>query len=142
MALTIYNDDGWDSFVTIANADTILTNNIPSTQRTLWEALADTDKEIYLRQATELIRTKITLPYELEDDLQKATAYLANYSVGKDMTTSDGESNLKRKNIAQTTIEKEYFYPGSKSNAFPDNVIALLSQYGYGGANSFTLDRA
>lgn len=142
MALIIYPTDSWDSFVTIANADTILTNNIPSTQRTLWDALTDTDKEIYLRQATELIRTKITLPDELEDDLQKATSYLANYSVGKDMTNDDGSGNVKVKNIAQTTIKKEYFYAGANSNAFPSNVTALLSQYGYGGANTFVLDRA
>lgn len=50
MAITV----GTDTYVTIAEADTYIEEHYVSTdtQRVTWEALSDTDKEIYLRNAT------------------------------------------------------------------------------------------
>ena len=50
--LTIYPNTDYDSFCALADAETILLNNIPASQRTSWDALADADKEILLRQST------------------------------------------------------------------------------------------
>jgi hypothetical protein len=57
MALIIYPSSGFDSFVTLADATSNLTNNVIDI--TAWTALTDAKKEIYLRQATLLIKSKI-----------------------------------------------------------------------------------
>ena len=88
----------------------------------------DTDKEILLRQSTLLIKNKITLPDTLEGDLQLATAYLSNSSVSVEMTTPDGNENVKVKEI-DGVVKTEYFTKGSDSNSFPDLVNLLLGQY-------------
>lgn len=143
MALTIYPLDNYDSFCTVADADTLLTANVPTSQRTSWDALIEADKEIYLRQATTIIRTKVSeLPTTLEDDLKLACAYLANYSVGIDMTNSDNKGNLKRINIANETIEKEYFTQTKDSNDLPDIVVSLLAQYGVKTTGTFSFQRS
>ena len=103
MALIEYPTTGWDTFCSLANAEALLLANVPSAQRTAWDALIDADKEIILRQATIMIRTSITLstdlPLTLDPDLQLATAYVANSSVGIDMLTSDKSSNVKVKEV-------------------------------------------
>jgi hypothetical protein len=60
MALTIYPEDNFDSYVSLADADTYAPLYILDT--TNWDALSDTQKEFYLRQATYLIKPKITDP--------------------------------------------------------------------------------
>lgn len=53
MAITV----GTDTYITLANADTYVENNYVSTDttRTTWEALSDSDKELYLKKATKRI---------------------------------------------------------------------------------------
>ena len=141
MALTIYPTDNYDAFISIVDCDTYLTSNIIGSQRILYDALIDSDKEIYIRQATTLIGQRITLPDTLEDDLKAATAYLVNYSVGLDMTNANKSSNVKVKNIVGV-ISTEYFASGAASNAFPDIVTSFLSTYGLLARSSFVLDRS
>lgn len=136
MALIIYPNEDYDSFCSVADADSILTNNVPSSQRTAWEALLEADKEIYLRQATILIKQKITLPDTLEDDLKTACAYLANYSIGKDMTNSTSDNNIKVDEVVGV-VKTEYFSPNKSSNSFPSIVNSLLKQYGLQSDGSF-----
>jgi hypothetical protein len=143
MALTIYPTENWDSYVSEVDADALISANLIETSS--WGALTSQHKEIYLKTATRAIKLKITDPEasETPDDLALATVLLANYSIGRDMTNSDGKENLKRIKI-DGAIEKEFFSSGGakKSNAFPDDVIALLGQFDYQSANSFTLDRS
>lgn len=141
MSLTIYPTDDYDAFISVADCDTYLASNVVGSQRALYDALVDTDKEIYIRQASTLIGQRITLPDTLEDDLKAATAYLVNYSVGLDMTNADKSSNVKVKNIVGV-ISTEYFSNGSASNAFPDIVTSFLSQYGLSARSTFSLDRS
>lgn len=136
MALIIYPDENYDSFCSVTDADSILTNNMPSSQRTAWEALLEADKEIYLRQATILIKQKITLPDTLEDDLKTACAYLANYSIGIDMTNSTSDNNIKVDEVVGV-VKTEYFSPNKSSNSFPSIVNSLLKQYGLQSGGSF-----
>ena len=151
MALTIYPLDNYDTFCLLADAETILLNNVPIAQRASWDALtdivdgltADEQKEIYLRQATMLILSRIpteNLPTTLESDLQKACALLANHSVGIDMQKAGEDYNIKRKKV--DVIEKEYFYQGQPQNAFPDVVLLLLKQYEVSTSGSFSFARA
>ena len=140
--LIIYPTDLYDSFVSLADAETILTNNVPSSQLTDWNNLLDSDKEIYLRQATLLIANKITLPATLEDNLKRATTYLALHSVGKVMTANDGKTgNIKRKRV-EGVIDTEYFNAGQDSNSFPEIVTLLLKDYGTTSSSSFAFSRA
>lgn len=142
MALITYPATLWDSYVSLANAETIIANNIISPAS--WDALPLPSKELYLKQSTTLIRLKITDPSAstAPADLSLAVVYLTINSIGLDMIDSDGKENLKRIKI-EGAIEKEYFTKSEKSNNFPDIVEALLAQYVYkGGSGSFSLNRS
>lgn len=141
MALTIYPNTDYDSFVSLADTEAILINNVPSSQLTEWNALTNTDKEILLRQSTLLIANKIQIPTTAEVNLQRATAYLAQYSNGKIMTANDGSTgNIKVKEIVGT-VKTEYFTQGKDSNTFPEIVDLLLKNYGATSESTFAFSR-
>ena len=147
MALIIYPATGWNSYVSLTEANTIITDNV--IDPTAWNALADPTKELYLKQSTTLIRLQITDPISLDSsltaapsDLKLATAHLANYSIGVNMVNGDSaKENLKRIKI-EGALEKEYFTKGEATNGFPDIVQALLKQYSYAGSSTFQLSRS
>lgn len=141
MALIVYPTDSFNSYVSLADAETLITDNVVS--HSAWDVLANAQKELYLKQATTLIRLKIQDPHEdtTPFDLQLATAYLAVSSIAVDMTESDGKDNVKRITI-EGAITKEFFTKGEKSNSLPDIIEALLSAYTYTNSSSFTLVRA
>ena len=142
MALIIYPITGYDSFCSVADADTLLSLNVPTAQRTIWNTpLSESDKEILLRQSTILIKQKITLPDTLEDDLKLATAYLANHSTNIDMTNEDGNDNVKVKEIVGV-VKTEYFGNSESSNSFPDIVNSLLVQFEASSSGGFSFSRA
>jgi len=140
MAIILYPNTDWDGFVDETTVTTILTSLVPDL--TDWNALTVEVREVYIRQATLLISQEITIPDALEKDLQKATAYLANYSIGKDMQEENGSELLKRKRI-EGVVDKEWFAPReTKSNELPDIVERLIAQYKLSGSSSFTFTRA
>ena len=141
MAIIKYNLEDWNGFTDVAYCDTFLTENVIGSQRTLYDALSISDKEIYIKQATILINSKIELPDTLEDNLQNATCYLVNYSIGVDMLNADADTNLKKLVIDKSTIEKEFFSQGRGANAFPPIVEMLLKDYGYVTGGSFAFAR-
>ena len=138
--LVEYPNNGWDSFCSVADADTIITNYVPDS--TSWLALTEPQKEVYLRQATETVKGYVLcLPDTLEDDLKKATAYTANYSIDTPTATDSGKGNIKSKEIVDV-VKTEWFNP-TKANILPDNVLVLLKQYCVTNTgSSFCLDRA
>lgn len=126
MALIIYPTDSYDSFCSVADADTIITNNVPESET--WLALDPAKKEVYLRQATETVKGSVLcLPDTLEDDLKKATVYTANYSITTPTAVDSGKGNIKKKTIVDV-VETEYFY-ATKANELPENVVKLLEKY-------------
>ena len=141
--LVIYPTTDYESFCSLTDANTIITNYFQASQRAGWEALDDTDKESLLRQSTLLIEQKVgELPTALETNLQRATAYLANHSIGKDMTNESNTGNVKIKEITGV-VKTEYFNPSEdKSNDFPDVVISLLAKYDVSNSSSFSFNRA
>lgn len=142
MALIVYPTTEWDAFVSLADCNTILTNTVPSSQLTDWNGLTDTDKEVYIRQATMLINAKITPPDTLEDDLKTATSYLANFSIDTDMQNENDTGNVKVKEVVGV-VKTEWFNPSEdKSNEFPDIVVSLISQYYTKASSSFCFKRA
>jgi len=141
MALILYPTDDYDAFISIVNCDAFLAANVIGSQRTLYDALSDGDKEIYIRQATTLIKGNITLPNTLEDDLQYATAYLVNFSIGVDMTNTSASTNIKSKEIVDV-IKTEWFSPNKDINSFPTIVQQLLEQYDGVSDGSFQYSRS
>ena len=141
MALIEYPLENYDTFCSLADAETLILNNIPATQTEAWNALDDTQKEVQLRQATLLIKNKITLPDTLEDDLKLATAYLANASTGNDVTDDDGSGNVKIKEITGV-VKTEFFSPNKSNDDFPNMVTLLLSKYEVVQDGTFTFSRS
>lgn len=141
MALILYPLSDYDAFTSVLDCDSILVNNVIGSQREGYDALDNTDKEIYIRQASLLIKQKITLPDALENDLKIATAYLVNHSVGVNMLNEDKKSNIKSKEIVDV-VKTEYFGRGEDSNSFPDIVESLLDQYSSVTSSFFIFERA
>ena len=126
MALIIYPEENYNSYVSVADALTIAGDFITDSFTALTEAM----KEKYLKQSTLLIKLKIDEALISDvTNLQLATVHLANYSIGKDMLNADGGDNVQRLKI-DGAIEKEYFSKGKKSNIFTDIVASLLGEYG------------
>jgi len=139
--LILYPNTGYDAFVSVVDCDAFLALNVIGAQRESYGLLSDTDKEIYIRQATLSIKNSVTLPNTLENDLMRATAYLVNYSIGKDMTNSDRSSNIKSKEISGVT-KTEYFTANSDVNSFPDICQSLLKQYDVVTDGTFSFNRS
>lgn len=135
MALTVYPADNWDSFGTLEEVDTYITNNLISPQ---WQALDDPTKEVYCRQATALIKScpKITLPDETSVDLVSAEGVTAVYALQNDVTSYDPtyESVTKEK---VDVIEIQYD-PSRKNDtaSIPPYAQSYLEQYGCSKSSS------
>jgi hypothetical protein len=139
--LIIYPTINYDSFCSLADANTIISLNVPKAQRSLWDAITDDlEKEIYLRQATLIIKDKITPPSTLEDDLKKATAILANHQVGMNVTDKDDSHYIKRKKVDD--LETEYFDMRQPDESIPSFVVSLLKQYEVQTSGTFVFGRA
>lgn len=140
--LTIYPTTNYDSYVSLLDAESIYDTNIIDTSK--WDALdlTPTIKEKYLRQATMLIKLKITDPLATETpyNLQLATVYLVDYALSTNVLQDDGKGNLKRIKI-EGAIEKEFFSRANSNTAFPDHIAMLLNEYGYLASSTFSLER-
>ena len=51
--LTIYPTENYESYISLADAETLITNNVLDT--TSWDALDNTTKELYLKQLSCLL---------------------------------------------------------------------------------------
>ena len=140
MALIIYPTDNYDSYVSLLDAESIYDTNIIDTSK--WDALTDPMKEKYLRQATMLIKLKITDPLEEATpfNLQLATVYLVDYALDTNVLKDDGKGNLKRIEI-EGAITKEFFSRANSNTAFPDHIAMLLNEFGYLSNSTFSLER-
>ena len=140
MALTIYPTTNYNSYVSLLDAESIYDTNIIDTSK--WDEIADPLKEKYLRQATMLIKLKITDPLTTETpyNLQLATVYLVDYALGTNVLKDDGKSNLKRIKI-DNAMEKEFFSRANPNTAFPDHIAMLLNEYGFLDSSTFSLER-
>ena len=139
--LIIYPTINYDSFCSLTDANTIISLNVQIVQRSLWDSITDDlEKEIYLRQASLIIKDKITPPEILEDDLKKATAILANHQVGMNVTDKDDSHYIKRKKVDD--LETEYFDMRQPDESIPSFVVSLLKQYEVQTSGTFVFGRA
>ena len=148
--LIVYPTTNYDSFSSLADAEAIILANIqkaiilaniPMAQHASWDLLTDADKEVLLRHATIIIKSKISLPDTLEDDLKLACVYLANYSIGVEMTDTNGKGNIKSRDIVGL-IKTEWFTARKDDSELPNIVVMLLRQYEVTSTSSFTFNRA
>ena len=138
MALTIYPTTSYDSFCSLDDSNTIIAGYIPDTAQ--WDALTDAQKEVYLRQSSLIIEEKVSqLPTTLEENLKKATAILANHSIGLNMVDDSDSNKIKKKKVKD--IEVEYFSAPDAKNEIPDLVISLLSVYNVQSSSTFSFSR-
>jgi len=150
MALIIYPSDGADSFISLADATTVITEN--SLQASQWTALTDANKEIYLRIAYTNITNAIS--YDLEDlngfldpltydaeysCLPKSQAIMAIndivYQISAEINPSTGL--ISKEKVGD--LEVTYFHGANTSskqlssknkNPFPSSVVKCLTAYG------------
>ena len=141
MSLILYPTTGYNAFISLADCDTFLLENVIGSQRALYDALVDSDKEIYIKQATMFIKQDITLPDTLEQDLQDATAYYVNYSIGVDLVANDKDSNVKVDEVVGV-VKTEYFTKSKEVNSLPEICQKLLSQYDVVVDGVFTFERS
>jgi len=140
MALIVYPEANYDSFLGVEEADDIVVKYATNTRG--WDNLSSEKKELYLRQSTLLIKNKINETTESETpfNLKLAVVYLSLFSIDKDMTNEDGSSNIKVLEV-DGALKKEYFTKGKKSNSFPSIVSELLSEFGFRSAGAFRVER-
>jgi len=141
MALIVYPETNWNSYISLEDAETLISDRVLDTSS--WDLLDNTTKEKYLLQSTLLIKNKIdSITYsETPYNLMLAVIYLATYSVGKDMTTNVGDDNVKVLEI-DGAIKKEYFTRGKKSNSFPSIASELLIEFGFRSSGTFSIERS
>ena len=143
MALTIYDATGYDSFCTIVEADaTVAAYTLYNTQ---WDALTDTQKEIYLRIAFRVIIDGLdeddypTAP--VDDCVKQAQALIAvqDLITGASALAETGVTGQIKKQQAGV-VSVEYFQLDSGSSArtviIPSLALPCLIDLGWDGSTS------
>lgn len=148
MSLIIFPATNSDSFITVADADTIITENVILSAD--WLALTEATKEVYLRIATSTIHSVVStdstnadgyldeLTYVYADScLHKACALMAvhdlNYGLSSEINPNTGLVSKEKVGDLEVT----YFHgnplsrvSSRKTNPFPPSVINCLNSYG------------
>jgi len=145
MALTIYPDSGYDSFISISDADTIITEN--SIQSSSWLSLDDATKEVYLRIAFSNIYDVISTDSNsdigyLDIDtyvstnscLPKTNAMMAihdlSYGLSSEINPNMGTITKEKVGDLEVQYQHDYKERGRVSNRFPNSVKSCLNYYG------------
>jgi hypothetical protein len=148
MSLTIYPTTDADSFISLADADIVITNN--SIQSATWLALSEAEREVYLRIATTRIFNVVSTDTSNEDGyldsstyvasescLPKATALMAVHDLvyGLSSEINPNTGLVSKEKVGD--IEVNYFHGyidkqanGRKTNPYPGSIIPCLNYYG------------
>ena len=148
MALIIYPLTNYDSFISLTDADVIISNY--SVNGSKWLALDTATKEVYLRIATDRILNVVSTDslseygyldsttYDpLTSCLPKACALIAmndlDYLISKELNPNTGL--VQKEKVGD--IERTFFHGfpqkhivGLNKNPFPSSVIKCLNSYG------------
>lgn len=140
MALVIYPDTDWNSFLDIATADILIGGMVQTGNTAEYLAMDDTQKEAVLTQTAMQIRLcpSITLPETNETDLQLGQAYLVVYAIHTDMTAYDPNGDaITYEKVGSLATAYQAGMKGSNSD-FDDMTAMLLAQYGCTGQSGFS----
>ena len=141
MSLIIIPDTNGDSFISVNDANDIITKN--SVHFADWQALTDNTKEIYLRIATTRILDVVSdeyfdlASYNVSDScLPQVTALMGihdvAYGISKDINPNLGV--VTKEKVGD--LEIDYYHgnaskmTGKNRSPFPSNVIKCLESYG------------
>ena len=145
MALIIYPDEGYDSFVTVIDATGYidrLTMHGPA-----WAALEESDQEVYLRIACRNIEdginlTVLPLPDPAPLCLGESQSLMAVQDVVYGFSASTTTSTAQVKKQKVSTLEVEYFETASgtteQASLVPDMAMPCLVDLGYTSPSSMT----
>ena len=141
MALIVYPAQNWDTFIDIATADILIGGMAQNANTVEYLAMDDTAKEAILMQTALQIRLckNITLPDDIESDLELAHAYLTAYAIGTDMVSYDPNGKaITYEKVGSLATAYQAGMKGSNQD-FDPMTKSLLSQYGCsGGGSGFT----
>lgn len=132
MALIIYPEDNWNSFISIADADITIGAFVASPGQEKYLGYDDAQKEAILKQTALQIKLckNITLPDEATYDLELAQCYLTTHALEVNMIAYDASADSV---TAESVGEISVAYDTNKkdtNDSFPPMVTSILSQYG------------
>jgi len=135
MALIVYPATGYNSFVTLAEADLIIEG---FTIDHGYMALDDPAKEAFLKQSAFYIIycDGITLPATAEDDLKLAQCYNATYSITNNPLDQDpNQRAITLEKVGSLRVEYNPYLKKNPSAISPVSAT-YLKQYGCSMANT------
>lgn len=148
MALTVIPDTNADSFISVADATTIITNYSVHSEQ--WTTLTVNMQEVYLRIATQNILELITVPSDYDATtscLPKACAMIAIHDIAnnlsKDVNPNLGLVTSEKVGDLQITY-KQYSSNKRIRTLYPREVRKCLTSYGveFGSHNTIKLIRS
>jgi len=136
--LIIYPTADYDSFLSVADCTTLSDSYIANNKFSLLSD--DTEREAVLRQTCLMIKQcpNITLPEDIENDLELSQMYLVEQALTVDMMAYDpngGSINSEQVDtlaVSYDTSKKE------DNDTFPPVVYGLLRRYGCAKPSSFS----
>lgn len=151
MPLTIYPNTDYDSFVSIEDATTTISNYTLSYSS--WDELTDADKEVYLRVAFRTIIDGLeSIPSEFPTCITQAQSLIAVQDLSVGISTNSTSTTGAVKKEKASVVEIEYYEPivnsTGKTVVIPKLAIPCLESIGWlgnysiGGFNQVRLGRS
>lgn len=148
MSLTILPTENGDSFISILDADEVISRN--SLQYSNWLDLSDLNKEIYLRIATTRILNVVSFDINstsgylnlaeyisIDSCLPKAAALMAIHDLAYGLSSEINPNTGLVSKEKVGDIEVNYFHgyidkqvKGRITNPYPSSVVPCLNSYG------------
>ena len=138
MALVIFPLDNYDSFVSVADADAIIGGFVVSDGQTAYLAGDEAYKEAILKQTCLQIRLcpNISLPADIENNLELAQCYLVVHALTVDMMSYDPyDKAVTKESVSTISTEYDVNMKGDASD-FDTMTSALLKPYGCSNKSS------
>jgi hypothetical protein len=140
MALIIYPEEGYNSFITTVDADAIIGGFVVSDGVSKYLALDEASKEAILRQTALQIKLcpNMVLPDTNESDLGLAQCYLTIHALTVDMISYDPSARSITEERVDTLGVSYDIYHKEANSHFDPITRQLLSQYGCSSGGSFS----
>ncbi len=146
MALVVYPDVGYTSFISLVDADSLITLNYPLADK--WSSLTDEKKEVYLRLHCNTILNKIdTLLLPVSSGcLGKSNATMAFNDVinGISITLDRNIGLVTKEKVGDVEVDYKQFRSNTKiPSIYNDEIKHCLGLYGaVFGSNQVTLGKS
>ena len=131
MALIIYPNENWNSFITVLDADLLITGFVDSVGKTSYEALDSDGKEAILKQSTLQIKLKnCKLPDTLESNLEYAECYQTVHALTVDTMSYDPNSkSISSESVGELSVTYNTNYKDNGTDVLAPIVEQLLANY-------------